>query len=171
MAGGVQLGKVFRPNIAVVGVVPRRECPTAAAIIKSQGAGHYPVAELRHRLPQQGDVIQHKLQVLAQGVLHIKLQLLGQVGPVQLVPGHSQQAVQPQPGQPCLGARLRIGSHGGGVFFVGGIVPHHKVLRRGALGGQGCLQSTGAQCIVGIQKDDKLTVRGSQSAVACTRNT
>ena len=47
MAGGVQLGKVFRPNVAVVGVVPRRECPAAAAIVKSQRCGQGRIGEIR----------------------------------------------------------------------------------------------------------------------------
>ena len=60
-AGLIQLGKMLRPNFAIVGMVPGREGTAAAAIVKGQRRGQDSVGERRLPAAEQGNIIQYKL--------------------------------------------------------------------------------------------------------------
>ena len=57
----VQPGKMLGPDLAVVGVVFRRECSLAAAIVKRQRCGQDSVGKIGGSPAQQVDIIQYKL--------------------------------------------------------------------------------------------------------------
>ena len=57
----VQPGKMLGPDLAVVGVVFRRECSLAAAIVKRQRCGQDSVGKIGGSPAQQIDIIQYKL--------------------------------------------------------------------------------------------------------------
>lgn len=61
VAGLIQLGKMLRPDAAIVRVILRRQRPRAAAIVEGQRRGEHRVAKFWHLRPQQDDIIQYKL--------------------------------------------------------------------------------------------------------------